>query len=111
MYRLEYLPIAMQDLTEIARYISHELCNPSAAEKLSNKMIKAADSLIDFPYSNSVHVTAKPLKQEYRKLIVRNYIMFYWIEEKEKLITIARVIYARRDYEKIMFQKLVYYKG
>ena len=100
MYQLEYLPIARHDMTEIARYISQELCNPSAAEKLTDEMIKAAERLTEFPYRNAVYFTAKPLKREYRKLIVQNYIMFYWIDEKEKLITIARVIYAHRDYDK-----------
>ena len=89
-------------MTEIARYISHELCYPSAAEKLTEEMIKAAEGLTEFPYRNAVYITAKPLKREYRKLIVQNYIMFYWIDEKEKLITIVRVIYARRDYEKLL---------
>jgi plasmid stabilization system protein ParE len=29
-------------------------------------------------------------------------IMFYWIDEIEKRVTIARVIYALRDYEKLL---------
>jgi addiction module RelE/StbE family toxin len=100
MYQIEYLPIARQDMIEIAIYISNELNNPVAAEKLAEKMTKATDSLIDFPYSNAIHITAKPLKHEYRKLIVQNYIMFYWSDEQEKRVIIARVIYAPRDYEK-----------
>jgi len=87
-------------LTDIARYICHELFNPTAAEKLTDEMVDAADRLTDFPYINAIHQSIKPLKKEYRKLIVKNYIMFYWIDENEKRVTIARVIYARRDYEK-----------
>jgi plasmid stabilization system protein ParE len=102
MYQLEFLPIANQDMIEIARYISHELCNPVAAIKLADEMIEAVDRLCDFPYINIIHQTVKPLKHEYRKLIVKNYIMFYWIDESMKLVTIARVIYARRDYKKLL---------
>jgi len=102
MYRLEFLPIALQDMTDIARYISHELFNPTAAEKLAVEMIDAAERLTDFPYINANHQSDKPLKKEYRKLIVKNYIMFYWVDEKEKRVTIARVIYARRDYEELL---------
>jgi hypothetical protein len=29
MHKLEYLPMARQDMTEIARYISHDLSSPS----------------------------------------------------------------------------------
>jgi plasmid stabilization system protein ParE len=35
MYRLEYLPIAKQDIAEIAAYISRTLCNPTAAQHLA----------------------------------------------------------------------------
>jgi len=102
MYQLEFLPIARQDMTDIAQYISHELFNPKGADKLADEMIDAAERLADFPHINAIHQTIKPLNKEYRKLIVKNYIMFYWIDEKEKRVTIARVIYARRDYEKLL---------
>ena len=103
MYQLEYLPIAAQDMVEIARYISNELSNPSAALNLANEMVEAAESLRYFPYSKPVHLTAKPLKHEYRRLTVKNYVMFYWVNEAEKLIVISRVIYARRDFDKLLF--------
>ena len=102
MYQLEFLPIARQDMTEIASYISQELCNPSAAEKLANDLIQAAGRLVDFPFINAVHQTNKPLRKEYRKLIVKNYIIFYWIDEDEKRVTVARVIYGRRNYDEIL---------
>lgn len=102
MYRLEYLPMARQDMTDIARYISHELDNPEVAERLAMEMIEAADKLTDFPYANPAYHPVRPLKQEYRRLLVQNYIMFYCVDEAKKLITIMRVIYARRDYGKIL---------
>jgi len=102
MYKLEYLPIARQDMADIVRYISHELYNPEAAEKLAVEMIKAADGLPTFPYANAAYIPIKPLKHEYRKLLIQNYIMFYWADEKEKTVTVARVIYARRDYKKLL---------
>jgi len=102
MYQLEFLPIAKQDMIEIVHYISHELHNPMAAENLAVDMITAAENLTEFPYINAIHQSIKPLKKEYRKLIVKNYIMFYRIDEEEKLVTIVRVVYARRDYEKLL---------
>ena len=102
MYRLEYLPIAKQDMTDIARYISHELSNPVAAERLADEMIAVAEKLIDFPYSHLAYQPIRPLQKEYRRLLVQNYLMFYWVDEAQKLITIARVIYSRRDYERLL---------
>lgn len=102
MYSLEYLPRAMQDMVAIARYISHELSNSTAAGKLTDEIIKAADKLRDFPYKNRVYLPIKPLKREYRGQIVQNYILFYYVDEGQKLVTIARVVYARREYRKLL---------
>jgi len=98
MYQLEYLPSAKKDMVEIVTYISHELHNPSAANKLADEMISSAERLAVFPYLNPVHRLVKPLKHEYRKLIVKNYILFYYVDELNKKVVIARAIYARRDY-------------
>ena len=99
MYSLEYLPIAKQDMIDIAWYISHKLSNPIAAERLANEMVEAAEKLTDFPYAYSAYHPIRPLQQEYRRIPVQNYLMFYYVDEAQKRITIARVIYTRRDYE------------
>lgn len=102
MYKLEYLPVAQQDMTGIARYITRKLANPEAAEKLSVELIEAADSISAFPYANPACIPIKPLMHEYRKLLVQNYLMFYRVDEKTKTVTVTRVIYARRDHEKLL---------
>jgi plasmid stabilization system protein ParE len=102
MYTLEYLPIARRDMIDIAKYIGVKLANPDAAERLAEEMIESVNKLTDMPYRCAVYTPVKPLKHEYRKLIVRNYIMLYRIDEDKKLITVARVIYAGRDYEKLL---------
>ena len=28
--------------------------------------------------------------------------MFYWIDEEKKLVTIARVVYAKQDYNRLL---------
>ena len=83
---------------EIVRYISRELSNPISADALADDFIKAADSLALFPYAHSLFIPIRPLKREYRKMSVKNYLLFYWVEEEKKTVSIARVIYASRDY-------------
>ena len=102
MYDLQYLPSARKDMVETVRYISETLHNPTAAERLAVELIEAGDSILTFPYANPVHMPIRPLKHEYRKLRVHNYLMFYWVNEERKLVTVARVIYARRNYEKLL---------
>ena len=100
MYKLVFHAKAKKDIDEIARYITDVLSNPTAAAKLVSDMVNAANGLIDLPYINSVYLPYHPLKREYRKLVVKNYIMFYYINEKKKLVKIARVIYSGRDHNK-----------
>lgn len=102
MYRLEYLPLASQDMVDIVRYVSQELRNPQAAERLATDLVDAGESISSFPYVNSAYIPIRPLKHEYRKLLVKSYIMFYWVDETEKLVTIARVVYGKRNFKQLL---------
>ena len=102
MYTLEYLPAARQDMIEIVRYISMELKNPSAADQLATKLIEAGDSILPFPYAYPVYQPIRPLGHEYRKLTVENYFMFCWVDEEKKTVTVARVLYGKRDLERLL---------
>lgn len=100
MYKLEFLPIAKNDMLEIVKYISDDLKNPQAASKLADEFIEVAESVCQFPYANNVYMPIKPLDLEYRRIIVKNYLMFYTVDENAKTVTIMRVVYARRNIDK-----------
>lgn len=102
MYNLEFLPIARQDMSDIAQYVNKVLCNPIAAMNLIQRMVHAAEELQEQPYSCPVYYPARTLPFEYRKLLVGNYILFYRVDEKKKLVTVIRVVYAKRDYGSIL---------
>jgi plasmid stabilization system protein ParE len=89
-------------MTEIARYISHELQNPDAAEKLADAMIEAVEEARTFPYAAPPYFPIRPLKYNYRKLLVQNYLIFYWVDDQARKITVARAIYAKRDYASLL---------
>ncbi|QTQ14718.1 type II toxin-antitoxin system RelE/ParE family toxin [Treponema parvum] len=97
MYKIEYLPCALDDLKEIAGYIMDKLDNPIAAENLVKEIVEKVDLLSDFPYSAPCYMPIKSLTHEYRKLLVKNYFIFYKVNETEKTVTVARIIYARRN--------------
>ena len=102
MYKLEYLPVARRDLVDIARYVSGVLGSPGAAERLALELVEAAEGILRFPYANPVYLPIQPLKREYRKCMAGNYLILYWAEEEKKLITVARVVYARRNYDLLL---------
>ena len=101
-YAVSYLPAAVDDLKETVSYIAHTLGNPSAADRLSEEIVRQIDTLADFPYSAPAYTPISPLEHEDRKLLVKNYFVFYWVDENEKTVTVARVIYARRNISTIL---------
>ena len=102
MYNLEFLPLAQKDMTEIVSYISHVLHNPQAAQALADDFIAEMEKLASFPYAMPVYVPLRPLKHEYRTVLVHNYLMFYIVNEPLKQITVYRVIHAKRDCRQLL---------
>ena len=102
MYKLEFLPSAQQDMVEIVRYISKNLHNPVAADRLATSFLEAADRAATFPYAAPSYNPIRPLKHEYRKMVIQNYLMFYWVDEQKKTVTISYITYAKMDYEHLL---------
>lgn len=102
LYNVQFLPLAQNDLLEIVQYIANDLFNKQAANKLADEIIKATDTLADFTYAYSIYNPIRPINTEYRKLIVQNYMVFYSVDEKIKTVTVARIVYAKRDYDKLV---------
>lgn len=102
MYNLIYLPAARQDMVDIVRYVSRVLENPIAAERLAETLIEAGERIAAFPYANPAHRPIRLLKREYRKLLVQNYLMLYWVDEENQCVTVARVVYAKRNYTRLL---------
>ena len=75
-------------MLEIVRYISRKLHNPAAAERLAAELVHTAESLLPFPYAAPACRPIRPLEHEYRKIPVRNFLIFYWIDEEKKLVTV-----------------------
>ena len=96
-YRVEFLELALDDLKGIAAYISDELNSPNSANHLIECIVGRINTLADFPYAYTIYVPIRPLLHEMRKMVVQNYSVFYWIDEDCKNVTIARVLYNRRD--------------
>ena len=47
------------------------------------ELADAAESVLTFPYATPAYQPIRPLKHEYRKILVQNYLMFYWVDEEK----------------------------
>jgi len=100
MYEIIYLPVAKQDITGIILYISDQLNAPKAAMDLLDALEHSISLLRDFPYTHKIYRPIKPLVEDYRMLIVKNYAVFYVIREEKKIVEVHRVMYAKMDLTK-----------
>lgn len=78
-----------KELDKIYRYIVNKLKEPIIAIKFINLVIKKLKILEYFPFAHKLIKRTK--KFEYRKLIIKNYIIVYKINLKEKEITILHI--------------------
>lgn len=97
-YKIFMTEPAVDDLQKIVVYISNELREPSIARKLLGKIKEATMSLSDMPMRYALVSDERLTLQDVRKLMVDIYIVFYIISEKEKLVTVIRILYGRRDW-------------
>ena len=101
-YQVDILPVAMDDMVQAVRYIAVNLRSHKAAEDLMRRLADAAQGLSSFPYAHPSYRPVRPLRHDYRRVMVSNYAMFYWVDDDKRIVTVARVIYARRDISRIL---------
>lgn len=102
LYRIQYTPLAFEDLDGIDTYISETLCNAVAAERLIEQMEKSINQLKQFPYMGSKVEDEYLAAKGYRKLVVENYLIFHLIDEPQREVIIMRVIYGAREYHNLL---------
>lgn len=101
--KIRYSHLAVNDLDETREYISAELCNETAANETISGILEAIGRLKEFPETGAILQLPDDIISGYRFVQYRNYLAFYRIEKNT--IFIDRVIYSKRDYLKILFEK------
>jgi len=93
---------AESDLRDIVRYISAQLSAPMTAMKMMDAIEEAIAGLADTPQKCPPVTDERLASMGYRKLAVKNYIAFFTIDEKSKVVDVERILYARRDWVRIL---------
>lgn len=97
-YKRVILPQAEQDIEEALNYISNELCNPDAANKLIYNMTDIMENISMFPYSLPT-LKDKRLAQgnEYRRADVNNFLLIYKVAGDVREVRVMAALYAPSD--------------
>lgn len=103
-YHVKITTQAKEQLREIRDYIVHELLAPEAAKNMLMLLGAEMASLANMPKRIKL-VDEEPWRSEgVRVKAVKNYLVYFWINEPEMIVQVFAVIYAKRDQIKILSQ-------
>ncbi|KAF5081241.1 ParE toxin of type II toxin-antitoxin system, parDE [anaerobic digester metagenome] len=101
-YSIEISEPAENDLRDIVLYISSQLSSPMTAINMIDTIEEALLGLTEMPQKCPAVPDDRLASMGYRKLLVKNYVAFFTIDEQSKVINVERILYARRDWLRIL---------
>jgi plasmid stabilization system protein ParE len=105
MYLVRITAIAEEEILTTVTYIADVLKAPIAANNLLDEIEKYEKILETTPNIFSFvpddYLKARGIKY----IMVRNYMMFYTINEDEKVVDVIRFLHGRRDWKRILENK------
>jgi len=96
-YLVKVTEQAQEQMREIAHYIAFELKAPDAALHMLDSLETAIASLARMP--NSIALTEEEPWHSFgiHKKIVRNFHVYFWIDEDTRKVQVTAVVCDRRD--------------
>jgi plasmid stabilization system protein ParE len=101
-YNIEISEPAENDLRDIILYISSQLLSPMTATNMMDIIEEGLIGLADLPQKCPAVRDDRLAAMGYRKLLIKNYVAFFTIDEQSKVVNIERILYARRDWLRIL---------
>lgn len=96
-YKIKVTRQEKEHLALIREYIAMELKEPIIAKRMLEQLKAEMMFLQTMPYRVKL-IDEQPWgKLGFRKIRVKNYCIYFWVDEDRKEIQILAVIYVRRD--------------
>jgi len=89
---------AEKDLQNIIIYIKDKLKEPMIAERYAHLMKSEIKSLEYNPQRYAIIDNNKIKDLKVRKLIIKNYIAFYRVNEEKNLVNVERILYGASNW-------------
>ena len=98
-YKVQLSNQAKEDYRSIIRYIKYKLLEPNIAERYAKLIKNELNTLKNNPQKFAI-IDYDIIKQyKFRKLIIKNYIAFYRINEDKKIVNVERILYGGTDWK------------
>lgn len=96
-YTVRITDQAKEHLSLIKSYIALEIKEPQTAKKILALLKENMKNLSFMPYRIKC-IDEQPWGSlEFRKIRVKNYYIYFWVEEEAKIVHIIAVVYTRMD--------------
>ena len=93
---------AEEDLRGIFAYITFDLMSPKNARGQIDRIEKAIQSLDHFPMRHRLMVLEPWKRRKLRFIRCDSFLIFYFVREEKDEVVVSRVLYGKRDIEKVM---------
>ena len=93
---------ADEQLRELIFYIAEDSGSIDIAFNYLDKIETGINRLEEFPMSGSNPKYSILRKQGYRVLIIERHLVFYKVNESEKVVTIYAIVDGRREYRNLI---------
>ncbi|MCL2512821.1 MAG: type II toxin-antitoxin system RelE/ParE family toxin [Oscillospiraceae bacterium] len=101
-YEIELSMKAKNDLKSIVSYIKNNLLEPAIAEKYS-KLIKERIKSLEYSPEKFALIDTEIVKHTgFRKLVIKNYIVFYRVNNDRKIVNVERILYGGMDWQNML---------
>lgn len=104
MASVVFTEAAEYDLLDIEYYISIDLCNSQAAQRISEGILSAAENLSEYPTAHSLVDDELLRGVGLRMTRFDNYNIFYYYNMQNDVVYIIRVLYNKVDWQSL-FQR------
>lgn len=99
-YKLVFLPLFENDLNEIVDYITINLQNPIAAERLIDNVESAIQKRLQAPLAFPEYHSAKKRQHTYYRIDVKNFSIFYVVIDDT--MEVRRILYSKRNLDRLL---------
>jgi len=96
-YTVKITEHARGQMREIFRYIAFTLQAPDTALRLLDTLEREIASLSRFPGRVALTEEEPWHSAGIHKLPVKNYIVYFWIDEAARKVQVTAIVYGRRD--------------
>lgn len=101
-YAIHITATAERDMMNASDYIDFTLKNPQAADELLDEAEKKINELSDFPEKFQLVEDTVLASWGIRFVVVKNYLAFYVISEKQERVYVVRFLYQKSDWMTIL---------